>query len=215
TLACLVYTAGQLYAANASRNPFVMTTAVNLVDIVATIIALPLADRWGRRPTMMTAYTCAAFAYVFAVAVPKGSTVVETLVFMAARVSLTMAYNVGYLYAAEVYPTAARSQALSMRQAFGSVGKFFSSQVTQLASYGRPIPLVLMGGMSFLLAALTFPMPETLHQRLPETLDDGERFVHGQYTCCVAEKPSDAQPTARARSLSVISAASAVSVSPD
>ncbi|XP_040063043.2 solute carrier family 22 member 13 [Ixodes scapularis] len=215
TLACLVYTAGQLYAANASRNPFVMTTAVNLVDIVATIIALPLADRWGRRPTMMTAYTCAAFAYVFAVAVPRGSPVVETLVFMAARVSLTMAYNVGYLYAAEVYPTAARSQALSMRQAFGSVGKFFSSQVTQLAAYGRPIPLILMGGMSFLLAALTFPMPETLHQRLPETLDDGERFVHGQYTCCVAEKPSDAQPTARARSLSVISAASAVSVSPD
>lgn len=67
-----MYTAGQLYAANASRNPFVMTTAVNLVDIVATIIALPLADRWGRRPTMMTAYTCAAFAYVFAVAVPRG-----------------------------------------------------------------------------------------------------------------------------------------------
>lgn len=86
---------------------------------------------------------------------------------------------------------------------------------TTQAAYGRPIPLVLMGGMSFLLAALTFPMPETLHQRLPETLDDGERFVHGQYTCCVAEKPSDAQPTARARSLSVISAASAVSVSPD
>ncbi|KAG0426309.1 hypothetical protein HPB47_026577 [Ixodes persulcatus] len=71
-LACLVYTAGQLYAANASHNPFLMTTAVNAVDIVATATALPLADRWGRRPTMMTTYSLAAFAYLFAVCVPAG-----------------------------------------------------------------------------------------------------------------------------------------------
>ncbi|KAG0443946.1 hypothetical protein HPB47_014356 [Ixodes persulcatus] len=72
-LACLVYTAGQLYAANASHNPFLMTTAVNAVDIVATATALPLADRWGRRPTMMTTYSLAAFAYLFAVCVPAVS----------------------------------------------------------------------------------------------------------------------------------------------
>lgn len=222
TLACLVYTAGQLYAANASHNPFVMTTAVNLVDIVATGTALPLADRWGRRPTMMTAYAAAAVAYVCSVGVPKESLALGTAVFMLARVALTMAYNVGYLYAAEVYPTAARSQALSLRQAFGSVGKFLSSQVTQLAMYGRPIPLLLMGAMSFLLALLTFPMPETLDQRLPETLEDGEAFVYGQNTCCSCvplkkqQETSSQRPSAgRARSLSVISAASAVSVSPD
>lgn len=218
TLACLVYTAGQLYAANASTSPFIMTSAVNLVDILATGTALPLADRWGRRPTMMTAYTAAAVAYVCSVGVPQDNVAVGTVVFMLARVALTMAYNVGYLYAAEVYPTATRSQALSLRQAFGSVGKFLSSQVTQLATYGRPIPLLLMGAMSFILALLTFPMPETLHQRLPETLEDGEEFVHGQNTCCgpVREPQPTRRPTGgRARSLSVISAASAVSVSPD
>ncbi|XP_077524406.1 solute carrier family 22 member 6-like [Amblyomma americanum] len=218
TLACLVYTAGQLYAANASDSPFVMTSAVNLVDIMATGTALPLADRWGRRPTMMTAYTAAAVAYVCSVAIPQESLIVSTAVFMLARVALTMAYNVGYLYAAEVYPTAARSQALSLRQAFGSVGKFLSSQVTQLAMCGRAIPLLLMGSMSLLLAVLTFPMPETLDQRLPETLEDGEAFVYGQNTCCCApprESPPPSQRTGRARSLSVISAASAVSVSPD
>lgn len=167
---------------------------------------------------MMTAYSFAALAYVCAVAVPRGRAIAETLVFMLARVALTMAYNVGYLYAAEVYPTAARSQGLSLRQAFGSVGKFFSSQVTELAMYGRPIPLLLMGAMSFLLAMLTFPMPETLHQKLPETLKDGEEFVYGQNTCCFAGVPSTDLPptrTGRTRTMSVISAASVVSVSPD
>ncbi|CAN7942191.1 unnamed protein product [Ixodes hexagonus] len=204
-LACLVYTAGQLYAANASHNPFLMTTAVNAVDIVATATALPLADRWGRRPTMMTTYSFAAVAYLFAVSVPAGATTVETLVFMLARMALTMAYNVGYLHAAEVYPTAVRSQALSVRQAFGSVGKFLSSQVTQLAMYGRPIPLVVMGAMSFLLALLTFPLPETLHHELPETLKEGEEYNHAQNTCCFSHAPQLPPPGhGRTRTLSVI-----------
>lgn len=51
---------------------------------------------------------------------------------MAGRFALTTAYNIGYLYAAEIYPTEVRSQALSIRQAFGSLGKFLSSQVVQL-----------------------------------------------------------------------------------
>lgn len=217
TIACLVYTAGQLYAANATRNPFVMTTAVNVVDIFATATALPLADRWGRRPTMMTTYFVSGLAYISAVAIPKASgPVTEILVFMAARLTLTMAYNVGYLYAAEIYPTAARSQALSLRQAFGSIGKFLSSQVTQLASYGSSIPLVMMGGMSCLLAVLTFPMPETLQQRLPESLEDGEQFTIGQNTCCFGGPPRpDESVPARKRTISVVSAASVVSSTPD
>lgn len=56
------------------------------------------------------------------------------ILLMIGRFALTMAYNVGYLYAAEVYPTEIRSQALSVRQAFGSLGKFFSSQIVMLVS---------------------------------------------------------------------------------
>ncbi|XP_077525312.1 organic cation/carnitine transporter 2-like [Amblyomma americanum] len=208
TMACLVYTAGQLYAANASQDPFVMTTAVNLVDIVATCTALPLADRWGRRPAMMTAYGAAALAYFSAVAVPAGALMCATVVFMAARLALTMAYDVGYLHAAEVYPTVVRSQAMAIRQAFGSAGRFLSSQVTQLAQFGRPIPLVIMGALSFLLAMLTFPLPETLHQELPEGLADGEQFVHGQNTCCfstsVTPSVGATPPHPRTRTQSVL-----------
>lgn len=53
---------------------------------------------------------------------------------MVGRFALTMAYNVGYLYAAEIYPTEIRSQILSVRQAFGSIGKFLSSQIVMLVS---------------------------------------------------------------------------------
>ncbi|KAH7965192.1 hypothetical protein HPB49_004622 [Dermacentor silvarum] len=176
TLACLVFTAGQLYAANASQDPFVMTTAVNLVDVVSTVIALPLADRWGRRPTIMNACIGAALAYFCAVAIPSDADLCATAVFMVARLALTMAYDVAYLHAAELYPT----------------GTYF----------GRSVPLVIMGTMSCLLAMLTFPLPETLNQELPEELADGEKLVLGQNTCCfsASAKPIVAPASPRHRS---------------
>lgn len=62
------------------------------------------------------------------------------------------------------------------------------------AQFGQPIPLVVMGAMSFLLAMLTLPLPETLHQELPETLRDGEEFVHGQNMCCCVKPPPTVLP---------------------
>lgn len=74
------------------------------------------------------------FALQFIIKTPLSADAVlcATAVFMAARLALTMAYDVGYLHAAEVYPTVVRSQAMAIRQAFGSAGRFLSSQVTQL-----------------------------------------------------------------------------------
>ncbi|OQR75949.1 solute carrier family 22 member 6-like [Tropilaelaps mercedesae] len=169
---CLVYSAGQLYAAQVTPSPFLMTSATNGVDIVATAVAMPLADFWGRKSSMMLFYMFSAVAYFVIGFIPYEFTLMFVLL-MLGRFALTMAYNVGYLYAAEVYPTEIRSQTLSVRQAFGSLGKFLSSQIVTLAYYGPFIPLFVLGIVSGSTALMTVPLPETLHQDLPETLDDG------------------------------------------
>ncbi|KAM7314525.1 solute carrier family 22 member 6 [Ixodes scapularis] len=209
-LSCLTYSAGQLYAATATDDPFVMTSTTNAMDILATGLALPLADRWGRRPSMMAAYTLAALCYL-GVAACYGKSVAIFAVMMVGRFALTTAYNVGYLYAAEIYPTEIRSQALSIRQAFGSLGKFLSSQVVQLAFYGKFLPLFILGGMSCVSSLLTFPLPETNNQRLPETLEEGEdmrKLPKPWFPCLVKETARERRGTGtRGRSMSTLSAA--------
>ncbi|KAK8780569.1 hypothetical protein V5799_018091 [Amblyomma americanum] len=130
-MSCLAYQAGQLYASLATDNPFVVSSTTNAVDILAIGLAVPLADKWGRRPSTASAYAFAGLCYL-AVAGFYGKSAAIFAALMAGRFALTAAYNVGYLYAAEIYPTEIRSQALSVRQAFGSLGKFLSSQVVQL-----------------------------------------------------------------------------------
>ncbi|KAL3202273.1 hypothetical protein MRX96_042569 [Rhipicephalus microplus] len=136
---------------------------------------------------------------------------------MVGRFALTTAYNVGYLFAAEIYPTEIRSQALSIRQAFGSLGKFLSAQVVQLAFYGRFLPLFILGGLSCASALITLPLPETNNQRLPETLEEGEamRDLPKPWFPCLASKKRERSGTGtRVRSMSTLSAATIDSVSP-
>lgn len=214
-MSCLTYSAGQLYAATATDDPFVMTSTTNAMDILATALALPLADKWGRRPSMVCAYGLAALCYL-GVAGFYGKSAAIFAVLMLGRFALTTAYNVGYLYAAEIYPTEIRSQALSIRQAFGSLGKFLSSQVVQLAFYGRFLPLFVLGGLSCASALITLPLPETNNQRLPETLEEGEamRDLPKPWFPCLAQKKERRGTDSRGRSMSTLSAATIDSVSP-
>ncbi|XP_018495530.2 solute carrier family 22 member 8 [Galendromus occidentalis] len=217
---CLVYSAGQLYAAQVTPSPFLTTSATNGVDILATAVAMPLADYWGRKPSMMMFYILSAISY-FIIGLISNSFLIMFILLMIGRFALTMAYNVGYLYAAEVYPTEVRSQALSVRQAFGSLGKFFSSQIVMLAYYGPFVPLFLFGIISGTTAAMALPLPETLHQDLPETLEDGENLKglprSWMFGCPVNpdQEAPDSPARRRGRTLSAASAATVDSISPE
>ena len=60
------------------------------------------------------------------------------------------------------------------------------------------LPLMIMGGLMVAGGAFALMLPETLHQHLPQTLEEGElfgkEFGYRQWlTCCPPEKPSHPQ----------------------
>ncbi|KAH7950482.1 hypothetical protein HPB49_024338 [Dermacentor silvarum] len=141
-MACVGHQAGHLYAAAATDDPFVMSSITNVVDVLGIWLAVPLADKCGRRPTMACSCALAGLCYLVGAAFYRHSVAIFAAL-MVGRAVQTIAYNVGCMHAAEVYPTEIRTQALSIRQAFGSLGKFLSSHVVQLcpalnASFGSP-----------------------------------------------------------------------------
>jgi len=44
------------------------------------------------------------------------------------------------------------------------------------ADYWRPLPLILIGALAFSAGILSLLLPETLNKKLPETIEDGEKF---------------------------------------
>lgn len=189
----LCFTGGYVYAAIVSDNPFVMITANSALDIVANAIADRLADKYGRRPTAVSSLLMAALSYTSIAAVPKDTFAVRITFLVVGRLALTAGYNINYLYAAEVYPTVVRTQALAIRQALGSAGNFLSPVVVMLAIYARYLPLLVFGAVSALAAAAMVFLPETLDRCLPETLEDGEELAKlpGLCQCCQHRQQKD------------------------
>ncbi|XP_022246369.1 solute carrier family 22 member 24-like isoform X2 [Limulus polyphemus] len=58
-----LYVGGQMYAATVMDNPFIMTSITCFVDVLATGISVPLADKWGRRPSMVAMFGMSSIAY--------------------------------------------------------------------------------------------------------------------------------------------------------
>ncbi|KAL3195680.1 hypothetical protein MRX96_001804 [Rhipicephalus microplus] len=135
-IACLGNQVGQLYAATATDDPFVMSSATNAVDILGIWLAVPMADKFGRKTTALCSYALACLCYLASGQV-YAHRMALLCTLMVGRALLTIAYDVGSVYGAEIDPTEVRTQALSIRQAFGSLGRILGSHVVQLAVYGR------------------------------------------------------------------------------
>ncbi|XP_049267163.1 solute carrier family 22 member 13-like [Rhipicephalus sanguineus] len=63
-IACVGNQVGQLYAAAATDDPFVMSSATNAVDVVGIWLAVPMADKFGRKPTAFCSYALACLFYL-------------------------------------------------------------------------------------------------------------------------------------------------------
>ena len=58
-----------------------------------------------------------------------------------------------------------------------------------VADYWRPGPLIVYGLLAFSAGTLSLLLPETLNKKLPETIEDGEKFGKGEKRCgCISSK---------------------------
>lgn len=118
------------------------------------------------------------------------------------RFGVTVAYNSGAQYATELIPTCVRGQGVAAVHVAGYALTFFSSYILYLVILSRhfskkkskktinrdlfqsnifkPLPALILGGLSLVGSVLVLFLPETLNRVIPSTLEDGERFGMGE-----------------------------------
>ncbi|XP_054712803.1 carcinine transporter-like [Uloborus diversus] len=97
------------------------------------------------------------------------------------RVTLTIVYNVIMQYSAELLPTVLRGRGLAFLRLMGTLGLYLSPSIVYLALKMPGLPLLISGVLLFVIAIITIILPETLHQHLPHTIEDGETFGKNQH----------------------------------
>lgn len=83
---------------------------------------------------------------------------------MLGRFGVTVAYNSGAQYAAELIPTCVRAQGVSAAHVAGYALTFFSSYILYTGNFFLAMPPLILGALSIAGAFLCLLLPETLNR---------------------------------------------------
>jgi len=152
---------------------------VCLVEIPPYLILPFVIDMWGRKPLFAVTQLVPGICCIVA-AFLKPGTAVFAILALGAKMGASAAFNVTFMYTAQLYPTTIRNSAVGICSTvarFGAimapwVGKYLPDQ----GSLPDELPLCLFGGFGVLGGLCALLLPDTLGFPLPNTFDDIEHI---------------------------------------
>ncbi|KAJ2951317.1 hypothetical protein O0L34_g5719 [Tuta absoluta] len=158
--------------AGSAHANYALVAAAELPALLANTLLL---DRVGRRPLLTAAFLLTAVTLIAIPCLPEtASSSIGTALYLTGKVGATMSLNALYVYSAELFPTRARHRLLAACSTLGRLGAILAPLTPLLAQFRWWVPTVLFGTLPLISAALTRLVPDTLHQRLPDSFADLE-----------------------------------------
>ncbi|XP_062547711.1 carcinine transporter isoform X2 [Armigeres subalbatus] len=199
-----VYLGLSYYGPSLGENQYLSFFLSSLVEIPSYLVCWVAMDRWGRRWPMCMLMILGGISCVATVVLPEDA-VMETLcLYLLSKSMISASFLIIYPFAGELYPTQVRGVGIGTSSYIGGLGLIVIPFITYLGKENLILPLVIMGCVSVAGGFTGLRLPETLHHRLPQTLEEGELF--GQdWTVddCFRCMPSKKSPTGSYENLSL------------
>ncbi|XP_051167879.1 organic cation transporter protein-like [Leptopilina boulardi] len=163
-------------AANLSDNEFATYFMSAAVEVPAYIFLMCTLNRWGRKAILCGSMITAGSFLLLMIAVPIDMSWLAITFYMLAKLSITASYGCIYIFTTEQFPTVVRNVGLGVCSTFAKLGGVFAPQINGLGQIWFPFPRVLYGTLALCAGLLSLFLPETLNERLPDSIEDGENF---------------------------------------
>ena len=111
------------------------------------------------------------------------STTSKAIIVMAilGKMGVGMAFDTGYVWTSEMFPTVIRNSALATCSSFARLGAIIAPLVVFMDTYRQGMSIIVYGVVAIIGGLLSFSLrPETKKcSRLPDTLEEGELAAGG------------------------------------
>ncbi|XP_055907554.1 carcinine transporter-like isoform X2 [Eupeodes corollae] len=172
-----------LFSSRMGGNPFLNFSLQNFVELPACIVGKYLGDRYGRRLTNSISYLICFFACFPVIVLFQDSEYKYLMTLIAAFIKFLTAvvYFLLSLQSVEIYPTCLRQTGIALGTIlYNSVGVLAPYLVHLGTKYDIRYPYLILGLMFLVAGVSGFFLPETLHNRLPDTLEEAKAFGKNQ-----------------------------------
>eukprot|EP00094_Tigriopus_californicus_P000701 TCALIF_00679-PA protein Name:"Similar to Slc22a21 Solute carrier family 22 member 21 (Mus musculus)" AED:0.35 eAED:0.35 QI:0/0.87/0.55/0.88/0.87/0.77/9/0/461 len=164
---------------NLDQSIYITFTISSFLELPADLLAIWGLDAIGRR--------WSAFISMFLSGIAMGVgalltdyPLVVTIITMVGRFFITYALNTAMSILMEIVPTVVRGQGVAVARLMSCLSIFCSPYIVFTGTFHKSIPYIIIGVLNVLTAFLAILLPETAHEDLPDTLEDGRNFGKGQ-----------------------------------
>uniref|UniRef100_A0A0A9Y7Z4 Organic cation transporter 1 n=2 Tax=Lygus hesperus TaxID=30085 RepID=A0A0A9Y7Z4_LYGHE len=171
-----VYVGLSYYGPALGKDPYLSFFLSSAVEIPSCLSCWMIMDHWGRRWPLAISMVLSGFSCVATVLLPSDQTTLILCLFLFSKFAISASFLIIYPFAGELYPTEIRGLGIGMSAYVGGIGLIIIPFITYLGQESLVLPLVILGFLSVVGGASSLRLPETLHHRLPQTVEEGEEF---------------------------------------
>uniref|UniRef100_A0A8C5WG73 Major facilitator superfamily (MFS) profile domain-containing protein n=1 Tax=Leptobrachium leishanense TaxID=445787 RepID=A0A8C5WG73_9ANUR len=156
---------------NLHGDPFLNCFLLAAIEVPSCVLAWLLLRNVARRYSMSSTMLLGGIVLLLIQVVPLDLHIVSTVLVMLGKFGITAAFNMVYVYTAELYPTVIRNMGVGVGSMSSRVGSVVSPYFVYLGAYDRILPYILMGSL-------------TVGRPLPETIDQTQNIKGLPRICC-------------------------------
>nr|CAD7430722.1 unnamed protein product [Timema monikensis] len=147
-----------------------------LVEIPAPGLLILTLDRWGRKPLFTGTMLLTASVLLLSNLIPQDLNWLRITLIMVGKLSVTASFNVVYIMSAEQFPTVLRNVGIGSSSTCARIGGIVAPYVIFSATAWKAFPEVIFGLLTLSGGFLGLLLPETLNNKLPDTVQEGENY---------------------------------------
>ena len=160
-----------------TENVYLSFILVSLIEIPSHLLVPLIIDVWGRKPIFFLALFVPGICCIVAAFLTPGTAIFAILT-LGAKAAVTGAFNVTYIYTAELFPTSIRATAVgacsTMARVGGALAPIIGKYLIELGTISEIVPLCLFGGFGLAGGLCALLLPDTVGFPLPSTFQDVE-----------------------------------------
>lgn len=171
-----------LHTPEFGSNVFLVFFIGGLMDLPSLIFGPFMINILGRRFCMTGSLLSGAVALLSTTVIPKGVYFKEWPIITLAivgKMAIGLAFDVGYIFTTELFPTMIRNTVLSTASSAARVGAIIAPLVADIDSSRPKLPILIYGLVSLMAGLQSILLwPETVDlNKLPDTLEEGESIA--------------------------------------
>ncbi|KAH9505323.1 hypothetical protein Btru_058343 [Bulinus truncatus] len=168
---------------------FFLSSVVETLGYTSCLVAIPRVGRKKFHCFAMFLSGIACLCFIIPTVLKVQDSWISIFLSSVGKFGASGGFTTMFVLSAELFPTHLRNSMVGTSSMVARVGGMISPYIADLGvlvggQFGTALPFIVFGSCGILAGLITLLLPETLNQKLPETIEEAVRFGKNSKTSC-------------------------------